>query len=95
MSASSRCPRRTAETSSPASPVQPAVQPSGDSYLQRILNARVYEVARETSLTAAPKLSKRPGNKVFLKREDEHPVFSFKLRGAHNKMARLMPEQRA
>lgn len=95
MSTSSRRPRRTAKTSSPTSPVQPAVLPSGDSYLQRILNARVYEVARETPLAAAPKLSKRLGNKVLLKREDEQPVFSFKLRGAYNKMARLTPEQRA
>jgi threonine dehydratase len=68
--------------------------PPGSSYLQRILNARVYEVARETDLTAATKLSKRVGNKVWLKREDEQDVFSFKLRGAYNKMAHLTPEQR-
>ncbi|MEO6281200.1 MAG: threonine ammonia-lyase, biosynthetic [Roseateles sp.] len=69
--------------------------PPGSSYLQRILNARVYEVARETALTVAPKLSKRLANKVWLKREDEQDVFSFKLRGAYNKMAHLTPEQRA
>jgi threonine dehydratase len=69
--------------------------PPGSSYLQRILNARVYEVARETALTHAAKLSKRLSNKVWLKREDEQDVFSFKLRGAYNKMAHLTPEQRA
>ncbi|WP_458232182.1 threonine ammonia-lyase, biosynthetic [Roseateles sp. P5_E8] len=73
----------------------PAMLPPGSSYLQRILNARVYEVARETALTAATKLSKRLSNKVWLKREDEQDVFSFKLRGAYNKMAHLTPEQRA
>jgi threonine dehydratase len=88
-------PPRRRSTASKATPSQvPAMLPPGSSYLQRILNARVYEVARETALTAAGKLSKRLGNKVFLKREDEQPVFSFKLRGAYNKMAHLTPEQR-
>ena len=73
----------------------PAMLPPGSSYLQRILNAKVYEVARETALSQAHKLSKRLGNKVWLKREDEQEVFSFKLRGAYNKMAHLTPEQRA
>ncbi|PZP35893.1 MAG: threonine ammonia-lyase, biosynthetic [Roseateles depolymerans] len=73
----------------------PAMLPPGSSYLQRILNARVYEVARETALTHASKLSKRLANKVWLKREDEQDVFSFKLRGAYNKMAHLTAEQRA
>ena len=58
-------------------------------YLKRILNARVYDVARETELEIAPALSKRLGNTVLLKREDNQPVFSFKLRGAYNKMAGL------
>jgi threonine dehydratase len=58
-------------------------------YLQRILTARVYDVARETSLDAARALSRRIGNHVLLKREDQQPVFSFKLRGAYNKMVRL------
>ena len=58
-------------------------------YLKRILNARVYDVARETELEVAPVLSKRLGNTVLLKREDNQPVFSFKLRGAYNKMAGL------
>ncbi len=58
-------------------------------YLKRILNARVYDVARETELEVAPTLSRRMGNTVLLKREDNQPVFSFKLRGAYNKMAGL------
>ena len=62
-------------------------------YLKRILNARVYDVAMETPLELAPNLSARLGNTVLLKREDMQPVFSFKLRGAYNKMARLTPEQ--
>ena len=87
--------RRRAAARAPASSQVPAMLPPGSSYLQRILNARVYEVARETDLTAAPKLSKRLSNKVWLKREDEQDVFSFKLRGAYNKMAHLTPAQRA
>ncbi|MBY0577108.1 MAG: threonine ammonia-lyase, biosynthetic [Gallionellaceae bacterium] len=62
-------------------------------YLKRILNARVYDVAVETPLEAAPNLSARLGNTLLLKREDMQPVFSFKLRGAYNKMAQLTPEQ--
>ena len=58
-------------------------------YLQRILRARVYDVAIESPLDAAPNLSARLGNTVLLKREDLQPVFSFKLRGAYNKMAGL------
>ena len=58
-------------------------------YLQRILKARVYDVAAESPLELAPALSKRLGNRLFLKREDLQPVFSFKLRGAYNKMAGL------
>ena len=64
-------------------------------YLQRILTAKVYDVARETALQFAPALSARWSNTVLLKREDEQPVFSFKLRGAFNKMAGLSPEQLA
>ncbi|GAB6041279.1 threonine ammonia-lyase, biosynthetic [Endothiovibrio diazotrophicus] len=64
-------------------------------YLKKILTARVYDVARETPLEEAKKLSIRLGNTVLLKREDLQPVFSFKLRGAYNKMAGLRPEQRA
>ena len=64
-----------------------------DGYLKRILNARVYDVAIETPLESAPNLSARTGNTLLLKREDMQPVFSFKLRGAYNKMAQLTPEQ--
>ncbi len=62
-------------------------------YLTKILNARVYDVAVESDLTPAKQLSRRLHNKVLLKREDQQPVFSFKLRGAYNKMAHLPPEQ--
>lgn len=58
-------------------------------YLERILAARVYDVAIESPLEPAPALSARLGNRLLLKREDLQPVFSFKLRGAYNKMARL------
>ena len=63
------------------------------SYLNRILTARVYDVAIESPLDVAPNLSVRIGNNVLLKREDMQPVFSFKLRGAYNKMAKLTPAQ--
>ena len=62
-------------------------------YLQKILTARVYDVAIETSLELARNLSLRVHNQVLLKREDTQPVFSFKLRGAYNKMARLPQQQ--
>ncbi|MDL2336439.1 MAG: threonine ammonia-lyase, biosynthetic [Pseudomonadota bacterium] len=62
-------------------------------YLQKILTARVYDVAVETPLELARNLSKRIHNEVFLKREDSQQVFSFKLRGAYNKMAHLSSEQ--
>ena len=58
-------------------------------YLKRILNARVYDVAMVSPLEAASSLSARTGNTILLKREDMQPVFSFKLRGAYNKMAQL------
>jgi len=60
-------------------------------YLERILKARVYDVAIESPLERAAGLSKRLGNTLLLKREDLQPVFSFKLRGAYNKMANLPP----
>jgi threonine dehydratase len=63
-------------------------------YLRRILTAKVYDVAQETPLEAARGLSRRLGHTVLLKREDMQPVFSFKLRGAYNKMAHLPAEQR-
>jgi threonine dehydratase len=58
-------------------------------YLERILKARVYDVAIESPLEHAPRLSRRLGNTVLFKREDLQPVFSFKLRGAYNKIAHL------
>jgi len=63
-------------------------------YLTKILNARVYDVAVETPLELAVNLSARCGNRIFLKREDMQPVFSFKLRGAYNKIVHLTPAQR-
>ena len=68
--------------------------PSTD-YLKKILTARVYDVAIESPLDPARNLSRRLGNHVLLKREDQQPVFSFKLRGAYNKMAHLTKEQLA
>ncbi|RJX31366.1 MAG: threonine ammonia-lyase, biosynthetic [Oxalobacter sp.] len=62
-------------------------------YLKKILTARVYDVATESPLEPAPLLSARLGNRLLLKREDMQSVFSFKLRGAYNKMAHLSPEQ--
>ncbi|MCW9023628.1 MAG: threonine ammonia-lyase, biosynthetic [Gammaproteobacteria bacterium] len=64
-------------------------------YLAMINSAPVYDVARQTPLDFAPSLSKRLGNQVFLKREDLQPVFSFKLRGAYNKIISLSEEERA
>ena len=60
-----------------------------DDYLQRILKSKVYDVASETPLEVAPRLSRQLGNTVLFKREDLQPVFSFKLRGAYNKIAHL------
>src|SRR5258705_3071761 len=58
-------------------------------YIERILKARVYDVAIESPLEEATRLSRRLGNQVLLKREDLQPVFSFKLRGAYNRIAHL------
>ncbi|MBQ0931253.1 threonine ammonia-lyase, biosynthetic [Ideonella sp. 4Y16] len=68
-------------------------RPAPADYLRRILTAKVYDVAIESPLEPARALSRRTGNHVLLKREDLQPVFSFKLRGAYNKMAHLTPEQ--
>lgn len=62
-------------------------------YLKKILTARVYDVAIESPLEPAPNLSKRTKNHILLKREDMQSVFSFKLRGAYNKMANLSASQ--
>ena len=64
-------------------------------YLQKILTAKVYDVAVETPLELAQTLSQRLGNRVLLKREDQQSVFSFKLRGAYNKMANMSASERA
>ena len=64
-------------------------------YLEKILTANVYDVAIESPLDEARNLSARIGNRVLLKREDLQPVFSFKLRGAYNKMSHLSPAQLA
>jgi threonine dehydratase len=60
-----------------------------ESYIERILKARVYDVAIESPLELAPRLSRRLGNRILFKREDLQPVFSFKLRGAYNKISHL------
>jgi threonine dehydratase len=60
-----------------------------ENYLERILKAKVYDVAVETPLEPAPRLSRRLDNRVLFKREDLQPVFSFKIRGAYNKIAQL------
>jgi threonine dehydratase len=62
-------------------------------YLEKVLNAQVYDVAIETPLDLAGNLSARVGNRILLKREDLQPVFSFKLRGAYNKIASLSAEK--
>lgn len=63
-------------------------------YVKKILASRVYDVAVETPLHPAPNLSRRLGNRVYLKREDLQPVFSFKIRGSYNKMAQLSEAER-
>src|SRR5216110_3043693 len=68
--------------------------PTLNELLRETLTSRVYEVAKETSLDFAPKLSQRVANNVWLKREDQQPVFSFKLRGAYNKIAKLSQSER-
>jgi threonine dehydratase len=85
--ASAKIPATRAATRSKASPAKAAPD-----YLKKILTARVYDVAIESPLEPARSLSRRIGNAVWLKREDQQPVFSFKLRGAYNKMAHLSAE---
>ena len=68
------------------------IYPMKNNYLEKILTARVYDVAIETPLDRAASLSARMHNRIFLKREDMQQVFSFKLRGAYNKMAKLPPD---
>jgi len=68
---------------------------SNADYLERIANSRVYDVAEETPLELARNLSERFNNRIWLKREDLQPVFSFKLRGAYNKIASLSDDELA
>jgi threonine dehydratase len=93
---SPKTPAKIKETVQPRQALPAALSGKGRriaaEYLQRILTARVYDVARETPLEPARALSRRIGNHVLLKREDQQPVFSFKLRGAYNKMVRLDPQ---
>ena len=92
---------RNRMTTSPKQAVKAPRQPANSAakslspadYLKKILTARVYDVAVESALEPAKTLSHRLGNTVLLKREDTQPVFSFKLRGAYNKMAHLTAAQ--
>jgi len=68
--------------------------PAPDEMLRLILTSRVYDVAQETPLDPAPRLSRRLGNDVLLKREDLQPIFSYKLRGAYNRIAHLTADER-
>jgi threonine dehydratase len=80
----------TTQRTTPPSPPKPLTPAD---YLKKILTARVYDVATETALEPAIALGKRLNNTVLLKREDQQPVRSFKLRGAYNRMAHLTPAQ--
>lgn len=99
MAGAPRSPRAAARAKTPAPPRTGRRTPARDAlvldYLPRILTAKVYDVARESPLDKAPGLSRRLGNQVLLKREDKQDVFSFKLRGAYNKMAHLSAEERS
>ena len=66
-----------------------------ESYIRRILNANIYDLVSETQVDEAPKLSQRFGNRISIKREDLQPVFSFKIRGAYNRMLKLSEEEKA
>jgi threonine dehydratase len=88
-------PAPTTPMTAPPARARSRGRPDLSGYLQKILNARVYDVATETALDPARSLSRRLGNHVLLKREDQQSVFSFKLRGAYNKMALLPVEQLA
>lgn len=88
-------PTRAKNTPTTAANPSPLTLLGPAEYLKKILTARVYDVAQETALEPARNLSRRLHNRVLLKREDQQPVHSFKLRGAYNKMAQLSPEQLA
>ncbi len=98
--ANSKLPSHAARPTTPTKRLSPASSPalqttalSPADYLIKILNAKVYEVANESALELAANLSQRIHNTVLLKREDQQPVHSFKLRGAYNKMAHLSAAQ--
>jgi len=84
-------PSQRPAVATPTAPQTPDLSPAD--YLIKILNAKVYDVAQESDLQLAANLSQRIFNTVLLKREDQQPVRSFKLRGAYNKMAQLSPAQ--
>ena len=65
-----------------------------EKYLKMILNSPVYDVAYETPLDRVPRLSDKLENNIFIKREDLQPVFSFKIRGAYNKIVQLSPSEK-
>jgi threonine dehydratase len=88
---SSPPPARPASAKPAKKPLGKVLKPAD--YLKKILTARVYDVAVESALEPAKNLSLRLANTVLLKREDQQPVFSFKLRGAYNKMAHLSAAQ--
>ena len=67
---------------------------TSDELLRLVLTSRVYDVARQTPLDPAHRLSQRIGHQVFLKREDLQPIFTYKIRGAYNRIAHLSPEER-
>ncbi|MDO7651140.1 MAG: pyridoxal-phosphate dependent enzyme, partial [Gammaproteobacteria bacterium] len=67
---------------------------SSKKYLDLIANSKVYDVATNTPISYAANISTKLGNDVFLKREDMQPIFSFKIRGAYNKIANLTPQQK-
>ena len=79
----------------PSPDAAPVTSPTIDELLRLILTSRVYDVCRETPLDPAPGLSRRLGCTVHFKREDLQPVFSFKLRGAYNRMAHLTEAEKA
>ena len=85
--------KKTAMTTQPAPAALNTSKLTPADYLKKILTARVYDVAVESNLEPAKNLSLRLKNTVLLKREDQQPVFSFKLRGAYNKMAHLSAAQ--
>jgi len=76
----------------PAANSWDALRPESYNYLGKILNARVYEIVKETPLEKAETLSALMGNNILLKREDVHSVHSFKIRGAYNKISQLPPD---